>query len=252
MAQEVAEDFRAGAGKKLWQLERDVSQNRKSRAQGLIPVLRDAKGEIVQDDERLPCMWEEKYVQEFTGRAVILEPPMKAGKTTGQDNVPVETMRASGTMFVRGLAEVATATQWSQTPASWQLDWLCMECAKCFASRRAVLEHSRRPHGVRRTTGLFVVGPTCPSCGENVHARIRVKKHLEMGASACRLALQARTLPLQDPELVREANEQDRCRQQARMPEVYSRPTKSCPPSTTEAQPVQAAFGCRCGCRTTP
>ena len=173
----------------------------------------------MQDDERLPCMWEQKCVQQFTGRAVILEPPqfeerlataMKAGQMTGHDNVPVEAMRASGTTFVRGLAEVATATQWSQTPASWQLDWLCMECAKCFASRRAVLAHPRRPHGVRRTTGLFVVGPTCPSCGENVHARIRVKKHSEMGASACRLALQARTLPLQDPELVREANEQDR------------------------------------------
>ena len=89
-------------------------------------------------------------------------------------------------------------------------DWMCAQCGRCFASRRAVLAHARFSHGVRRTTGQLVVGSTCPVCGTNYHTRARVKRHLEMGALRCRLAAQSGAMHVHDPDAVREADDQER------------------------------------------
>eukprot|EP00972_Heterocapsa_arctica_P115666 16449029-Heterocapsa_arctica.AAC.1 len=79
-------------------------------------------------------------------------------------------------------------------------DWMCAECGRCFASRRAVLTHARFSHGVRRTTGRLVVGSACPVCGTNYHTRARVKRHLEMGALRCRLAARSGAMYEHDPD----------------------------------------------------
>ena len=72
-AEEIADDCGPGAGRKLWDLARRLTGKKRGK-RGLIPVLRDADGAVVQDSDHLARMWERKFLGEFLGRGAILEP----------------------------------------------------------------------------------------------------------------------------------------------------------------------------------
>ena len=56
-AEEIADDCGPGAGLKLWDLARRLTGKKRGR-RGLIPVLRDADGAVVQDSDHLARIWE--------------------------------------------------------------------------------------------------------------------------------------------------------------------------------------------------
>eukprot|EP00972_Heterocapsa_arctica_P064503 9519534-Heterocapsa_arctica.AAC.1 len=73
-AKEAADDCRPGAGAKLWQLVRGALTAKRPRAQHVAPIVIDEHGAAVQTQQHLEEMWERRFVEEFLGRALILEP----------------------------------------------------------------------------------------------------------------------------------------------------------------------------------
>ena len=155
-AAELSEDWRVGAGTRLWRLARALGP--KATGKPAAPLIRDETGEVVQTQDQLLAMWERRFAAEFLGRAYITDrdaydrglaqdafqlpsvpdeeaidvhdwanriacaiAKAKRGRMAGTDGIPVEFMRAAGPSYVARLAEVARATQWSPIPVGWRL-----------------------------------------------------------------------------------------------------------------------------------
>lgn len=89
-------------------------------------------------------------------------------------------------------------------PAHQQADsetWVCDQCNKCFASRRALATHAGRAHGYRRLVKYFAVDNVCNACAKIYHTRKRLIEHLR-DASLCLQVLQACFPPLSDDQVL--------------------------------------------------
>lgn len=75
--------------------------------------------------------------------------------------------------------------------------WVCDQCQKVFASRRALATHAGRAHGYRRLVKFFAVDNVCNACVKMYHSRKRLIEHLR-DATLCLQTLQHCFPPLAD------------------------------------------------------
>ena len=79
--------------------------------------------------------------------------------------------------------------------------WICDQCNKSFASRRALATHAGRAHGYRRLVKYYAVDNVCNACAKIYHTRKRLIEHLR-DATACLHVLQACFPPLSDEQVI--------------------------------------------------
>jgi uncharacterized C2H2 Zn-finger protein len=56
--------------------------------------------------------------------------------------------------------------------------WICDQCNKSFASKKALATHSGRIHGYRRLVKYYAVDNVCNACAKMYHTRKRLIEHL--------------------------------------------------------------------------
>ena len=89
-------------------------------------------------------------------------------------------------------------------PVSQQIStetWVCDQCSKRFASRRALATHAGRAHGYRRLVKFYAVDNVCNACAKIYHTRKRLIEHLRDSA-LCLQVLQACFPPLSDEQVL--------------------------------------------------
>ena len=79
--------------------------------------------------------------------------------------------------------------------------WVCDQCQKSFASKKALATHSGRVHGYRRLMKYFAVDNVCNACVKMYNTRKRLIEHLR-DATACLQTLQACFPPLPDEDVL--------------------------------------------------
>ena len=76
----------------------------------------------------------------------------------------------------------------SSNDSDSELDWMCMQCGRCFLTQAAVYAHLGAALGRRDTYRNYVQGTVCPVCEKEFHSRFRLRYHFRKGARACRKA----------------------------------------------------------------
>lgn len=79
--------------------------------------------------------------------------------------------------------------------------WVCDQCQKTFASKKALATHSGRAHGYRRVVKYFAVDNICNACAKIYHTRKRLIEHLR-DATQCLATLQACFPPMSDAMVI--------------------------------------------------
>ena len=79
--------------------------------------------------------------------------------------------------------------------------WVCDQCQKAFASKRALATHAGRAHGYRRLVKYYAVDQACNVCAKIYATRKRLIEHLR-DATKCLATLQACFPPLSDERVV--------------------------------------------------
>jgi len=79
--------------------------------------------------------------------------------------------------------------------------WICDQCQKAFASKRALATHAGRAHGYRRLVKFYAVDTICNACAKAFATRKRLIEHLR-DAAECLQTLQACFPPLPDEQVI--------------------------------------------------
>ena len=78
----------------------------------------------------------------------------------------------------------------------------CPDCERFSPSRRGVIVHGRREHGITAAAASLVANTRCQFCLKNIRNKKRIIHHLHWGALSCRLNFRSGNMLQPDPDEV--------------------------------------------------